>query len=68
MSYNIEKEIIPGLPNIPLTATNIVVAHESGNPNNVGTDALDNEVAYMTRNWRNAFTSHWVGDGGELSN
>jgi len=66
MSYNIEKEIIPGLPNIPLTATNIVVAHESGNPNNVGTDALDNEVAYMTRNWRNAFTSHWVGDGGRI--
>ena len=66
MGYHIEKDIIPGLPNIPLKATKIVVAHESGNPNNTGKDALDNEISFMKRNWRNAFVSHWVGGGGRI--
>lgn len=66
MSYRIEKDIIPGLPNIPLSATKIVVAHESGNSNNTGKDALENEINFMKRNWRNAFVSHWVGGGGRI--
>lgn len=66
MGYHIEKDIIPGLPNIPLKATKIVVAHESGNPNNTGKNALDNEISFMKRNWRNAFVSHWVGGGGRI--
>lgn len=66
MSYNIEKRIIPGLPNIPLTAIRFVVGHESGNPNNTGPNSLEAEINFMTRNFRNAFTSHWVGGGGRI--
>ncbi len=55
-----------GLPNFALTAIKYVVAHESGNPNNCGPNALENEIAYMNRNKANAFTSHWVGGGGKI--
>lgn len=66
MSYTIEKRIIPGLPNISLTAIRYVVAHEAGNPDNTGPNSLENEINFMTRNFRNAFTSHWVGSGGRI--
>lgn len=66
MTYKIEKRIIPGLPNIPLTAIRFIVAHESGNPKNTGPNSLKAEINYMTRNWRDAFTSHWVGGGGRI--
>lgn len=55
-----------GLPNIALDAVKYVIAHESGNPNNCGPNALENEIAYMNRNKANAFTSHWVGGGGRI--
>ena len=55
-----------GLPNARLEAVKYVIAHESGNPNNCGHDALENEIAYMNRNKANAFVSHWVGDGGRI--
>ncbi|PIJ97970.1 N-acetylmuramoyl-L-alanine amidase [Lysinibacillus sphaericus] len=55
-----------GLPNKALTAVKYVIAHESGNPNNCGPNALENEIAYMNRNKANAFTSHWVGGGGKI--
>ena len=55
-----------GLPNKALTAVKYVIAHESGNPNNCGPNALENEIAYMNRNKDNAFTSHWVGGGGKI--
>ncbi|KUF37513.1 N-acetylmuramoyl-L-alanine amidase [Lysinibacillus sp. F5] len=55
-----------GLPNQPLTAAKYVIAHESGNGNNTGPNALENEIAYMNRNKANAFTSHWVGGGGRI--
>lgn len=45
---------------------NYVVAHESGNGNNVGPNSLNNEVNYMTRNYGNAFVTHWVGSGGRV--
>ncbi|WP_446935935.1 peptidoglycan recognition protein family protein [Lysinibacillus fusiformis] len=66
MSYPIEKRLMSGLPNFALTAIKYVVAHESGNPNNCGPNALENEIAYMNRNKANAFTSHWVGGGGKI--
>lgn len=66
MTYQIEKRLMSGLPNIRLEAVKYVIAHESGNPNNCGPDALENEITYMNRNKANAFTSHWVGDGGRI--
>lgn len=66
MSYTIEKRLMSGLPNQALTAMKYVVAHESGNPNNCGSNALENEIAYMNRNKANAFTSHWGGGDGKL--
>lgn len=66
MSYNIEKRLMSGLPNARLDAIKYVIAHESGNQNNCGPNALENEIAYMNRNKAKAFTSHWVGDGGRI--
>lgn len=66
MSYTIEKRLMSGLPNKALTAVKYVIAHESGNGNNTGPNALENEIAYMNRNKAEAFTSHWVGDGGRI--
>lgn len=66
MNYPIEKRLMSGLPNFALTAVKYVIAHESGNPNNCGPNALENEIAYMNRNKANAFTSHWVGGGGKI--
>ncbi|MFJ7369496.1 N-acetylmuramoyl-L-alanine amidase [Lysinibacillus sp. NPDC098008] len=66
MSYIIEKQLMSGLPNLPLTAIKYIVAHESGNPSNTGPNALENEIAYMRRNKANAFVSHWVGGGGRI--
>lgn len=66
MPYEIEKRLIPGIVNIPLKEIRYVIAHESGNSKNVGPDALEREVSYMSNNWRKAFTSHWVGDGGRI--
>ncbi|KGR83189.1 N-acetylmuramoyl L-alalanine amidase [Lysinibacillus boronitolerans JCM 21713 = 10a = NBRC 103108] len=55
-----------GLPNVRLDSAKYVIAHESGNPNNCGPNALENEIAYMNRNKAKAFTSHWVGGGGRI--
>ena len=66
MTYPIEKRLMSGLPNERLDSVKYVIAHESGNPNNCGPNALENEIAYMNRNKANAFTSHWVGGGGRV--
>lgn len=66
MTYLIEKRLMSGLPNKALTAVKYVIAHESGNGNNTGPNALENEIAYMNRNKAEAFTSHWVGGGGHI--
>ncbi len=66
MSFLIEKCLISGLPNQALIAVKYVVAHESGNPNNGSSNALENEIAYMNRKKANAFTFHWVGGGGRI--
>lgn len=65
-THHIEKRLIPGLPRIGLYGKNFIVAHEAGNPNNTGANSLDNEIKYMTNNWRNAFVSHFVGGGGKI--
>ncbi|MEY2363869.1 N-acetylmuramoyl-L-alanine amidase [Lysinibacillus capsici] len=66
MTSTIEQRLMSGLPNKALTAVKYVIAHESGNINNIGPNALENEIVYMNRNKANAFTSHWVGGGGRI--
>ncbi|KOP78672.1 N-acetylmuramoyl-L-alanine amidase [Lysinibacillus sp. FJAT-14745] len=66
MGYAIEQRLMSSLPNRALTAAKYVIAHESGNAKNCGPNALENEIAFMNRNKANAFTSHWVGDGGKI--
>ncbi|KOS61731.1 peptidoglycan recognition protein [Lysinibacillus agricola] len=66
MTYAIEKRLMSGLPNYALEAIKYVIAHESGNPNNCGPNALENEITNMNRNKAKAFTSHWVGGGGRI--
>jgi len=66
MTSTIEQRLMSGLPNKALTAVKYVIAHESGNINNTGPNALENEIVYMNRNKANAFTSHWVGGGGRI--
>lgn len=61
----IEKQLI-GMAQAPLVESRYIIAHESGNPNNTGPRSLENEIAYMKRNWENAFVSHWVGGGGRI--
>lgn len=38
-----------------------IVYHESGNPNNTGANALDQELKYMIANFKKAFTQAWAG-------
>lgn len=65
MSFPIEKQLLP-ISQQALRRTQFIIAHESGNPNNIGKNSLENEVAYMKRNWQNAFVSHWVGSAGKI--
>lgn len=66
--YTIEKKIIPGVVQKALAGNNFIIAHEAGNPNNVGPDSLDNEVNYMVKNYPTAkvFVTHFVGGGGRI--
>lgn len=65
--HTIEKQLI-SIKQKPLIASKFIIAHESGNPANVGKNALSNEVAYMSRKAKEGgtFTSHWVGGGGRM--
>lgn len=66
-AYTVETNLIGnGNPTGSYSSSQIIVLHESGNPNNVGANSLDNEVSYMKRNWTSAFVSHWVGSGGRV--
>ena len=67
MSYEIDKRII-NYTGRRTTANKYVIAHESGNPNNVGPNSLEGEVKYMQGQAAagRAFTSHWVGSGGRI--
>jgi len=66
MGYIVEREIISGLFSRALQTTSLIVAHESGNANNVGPNSLDREISYMEKNHKRAFVSHWVGGGGRV--
>lgn len=61
----IKKDIIPDLGQKELDAKKIVVAHESGNPNNTGKHSLNVDVKHMRENWKNAFVSDFIGSGGK---
>ena len=67
MPYPIEYRIID-YTGRKTTANKYVIAHESGNPNNVGPNSLEGEVKYMKGQAAagGAFTSHWVGSGGRI--
>lgn len=65
MSYPIEKSLLT-IYQADLHKSLFIIAHESGNPNNVSINSLDNEITYMKRNYSNAFVSHWVGAGGRI--
>lgn len=63
----IEKRLIP-FAQRSLKENRFIIAHESGNPRNTGSNALENEISFMTRNALNGgpFVSHWVGGGGKI--
>lgn len=67
MNYEIDYRII-NYSGRRTTANKYVIAHESGNPNNVGPNSLEGEVKYMQGQAAQggAFTSHWVGSGGKI--
>lgn len=65
INIKIEQQLIAGLPKTK-AINDYIVAHESGNATNTGSDSLEREVSFMTRNWRNAFVTHWVGGGGRV--
>ncbi|MDV3025345.1 N-acetylmuramoyl-L-alanine amidase, partial [Enterococcus faecalis] len=55
-AYQVEQDPIDFGGYFPGYATNeLIVLHESGNGNNVGPNSLDNETAYMKRNWTSAY-------------
>lgn len=62
MSYRVEKKLIAGLPKTKLRSANFIVAHDVANDRST----IDNEVSYMSRNWQNAFVTHFVGGGGRV--
>ena len=65
-AYIIEADPI-NFTYFPGSASNeLIVLHESGNERNLGPHSLDNEVAYMKRNWSNAYVSYFVGSGGRV--
>ena len=67
MSYEIDYRGI-NYSGRKTTANKYIIAHESGNPNNVGANSLEGEVKYMQGQAAQggAFTSHWVGSGGKI--
>ncbi|MBM6615911.1 peptidoglycan-binding protein [Desemzia sp. RIT804] len=67
MTYTIEKQLLT-ITQKPLKGVCFIIAHESGNSNNTGSNALENEIQYMSYNAKKggAFTSHWVGGGGKI--
>ena len=66
-AYQVEQDPIDFGGYFPGYATNeLIVLHESGNGNNVGPNSLNNETAYMKRNWTSAYVSYFVGSGGRV--
>ncbi|MFS7399047.1 SH3 domain-containing protein [Carnobacterium maltaromaticum] len=63
-AVNVEQRPMSFIPSTGLTTNEFVIAHESGNANNVGPDSLEREISFMSNNFNSAFVSHWVGGGG----
>ncbi|WP_221639481.1 N-acetylmuramoyl-L-alanine amidase [Listeria booriae] len=61
-TYKVEKKLIEGLPKTALKGNNLIILHETANDKST----IDNEVSFMSRNWENAFVSHFVGGGGRV--
>lgn len=61
MGYTVNKEFMLGAnEGDSRKAQNLyIIAHETANPRATGR----NEASYMKNNWRNAYTTHIVGDG-----
>lgn len=58
-TVNHEFNLGPGEGSSQLAQNRYIIVHDTANPNASGR----NEATYMKRNWRNAYTSHIVGDG-----
>lgn len=60
-SYEVNKEfkLAPNEGDSRRTTNKYIILHETANPRATGR----NEATFMKRNWRNAYTSHIVGDG-----
>lgn len=65
MNYKIEEKLFSWVPKIKLYDSRYIVAHDAGNPNNVGPDSLEKEISFMN-NTKGVFVSHWVGGGGRI--
>lgn len=63
-AYTIENNFIPFTAG--WNTGKVVVLHESGNPNNVGANSLNNEVNFMKNNYFNASAQYFVGSGGRV--
>lgn len=63
-AVNVEQRPMSFIPSTGLSTNEFVIAHESGNANNVGPDSLEREISFMSNNFNSAFVSHWVGGGG----
>ncbi|HDW9236209.1 TPA: peptidoglycan recognition protein, partial [Campylobacter coli] len=61
MSYTINKEfmLVANEGDSRKAQNWYIIAHETANPRATGR----NEASYMKNNWRNAYTTHIVGDG-----
>jgi N-acetylmuramoyl-L-alanine amidase CwlA len=67
-ALTIEQNQIPAWAGDQRVAQNYyIIAHESGNANDVyDPNALDNEVAYMKNNYNSAYATFFVGGGGRV--
>ena len=70
-AYTVERQILPKYNTFYYNNPKVIVSHESGNANNAGSNALRNEVAYMTRVWNESYGNtanahYFVGEGGKV--
>lgn len=61
---NNEFNLPAGAGDSRVATPNYIILHETANPRATGR----NEATYMRNNWRNAYTTHIVGDGGIVYN
>lgn len=59
-TINDEFNLAPGKGSSQVAIPNKIILHETANPN----ATARNEATFMMRNWRNAYTTDIIGDGG----